>query len=36
MGVYLQAKFEVSSITLTSFRGGGGVILGLPPRLGLK
>ena len=30
MGVYLLAKFEVSSIILTSFRqGGGGVIL--PP-----
>ena len=30
MGVYLRAKFEVSSMILTSFRpGGGGVIL--PP-----
>ena len=30
MGVYLQAKFQVSSIILPSFRqGGGGVIL--PP-----
>ena len=39
MGVYLRAKFEVSSIILTSFRqgwgwGGGGVILPLsqPPQ----
>ena len=33
MGVYLQAKFQVSSIILPSFRqgGGGGVIL--PPPL---
>ena len=30
MGVYLHAKFEVSSIILTSFRLGGGVILPLP------
>ena len=45
--VYLLIKFQVSSITLTSFRQGGGVILSLPlslqnetlkrpPRLGLK
>ena len=32
MSVYLRAKFQVSSITLTSFRrGGGGVILPLTP-----
>ena len=32
MGVYLQAKFQVSSIILPSFRqGGGGVILPPPP-----
>ena len=47
MGVYLHAKFEVSSIVLTSFRQGGGVILPpfpppqnellkSPPRLGLR
>ena len=33
MGVYLRAKFEVSSIILTSFRLGGGVILPPPPLL---
>ena len=36
MGVYLRAKFEVSSIILPAFRqgGGGGVILPpLPPHL---
>ena len=31
MGVYLRAKFEVSSIILTSFRLGRGVILPHPP-----
>ena len=32
MGVYLQAKFQVSSIILPSFRqGGGGGILPPPP-----
>ena len=48
MALYLRAKFEVSSITLTCFRqgGGGGVILpppspqneslNSPPRLGLN
>ena len=48
MGVYLRAKFEVSSIILTSFRQGGGdnfmpplpppqnEPLKGPPRLGLK
>ena len=30
MGVYLRAKFDVSSIILTSFRQG--VILALPPQ----
>ena len=46
MSVYLRAKFEVSSITLTSFRHGGGLFyppppptqnepLKSPPRLGL-
>ena len=33
MGVYLRAKFEVSSIILTSFKQGGGVILPPPPTL---
>ena len=32
MSLYLRAKFEVSSIILTGFRQGGGVI----PGLGLK
>ena len=32
MGVYLCAKFEVSSIILTSFRLGRGVILPPPPQ----
>ena len=43
MSVYLRAKFEVSSIILTSFRHGGIVPpppqnepLKSPPRLGLK
>ena len=48
MGVYLRAKFEVSSIILMGFRQGGGVNfcppppqpqnepLKSPPRLGLK
>ena len=39
MGVYLQAKFQVSSIILPSFRqGGGGVILPppLPPKTNHK
>ena len=44
MGVYLRAKFKVSSIILTSFRLGRGVILPSPqneplkspPRLGLS
>ena len=31
MGVYLDAKFEVSGIILTSFRQGKGVILPTPP-----
>ena len=31
MAVYLPTKFQVSSITLTSFRQGEGVILPLPP-----
>ena len=31
MGVYLRAKFKVSSIILTSFRQGEGIILPLPP-----
>ena len=31
MVVYLHAKYEVSSIILTSFRQAGGVILPLPP-----
>ena len=31
MTVNLPTKFQVSSITLTSFRQGGGVILSLPP-----
>ena len=31
MVVYLYAKYEVSSIILTSFRQAGGVILPLPP-----
>ena len=32
MNVYLRATFQVSSVTLTSFRhGGGGVILTPPP-----
>ena len=31
MGVYLHAKFEVSSIVLTSFRQGGGNFTPLPP-----
>ena len=44
MGVYLRAKFEVSSIILTSFRQGGVILpptppqnepLKSPPRLGL-
>ena len=33
MGVYLRAKFENSSIILTSFRQGGWVILCPPPDL---
>ena len=36
MDMYLRAKFEVSSIILTSFRQGGRVILKSPPRLGLS
>ena len=46
MGVYLLAKFEVSSIILTGSRQGGGILappsppqnkpLESPPRLGLK
>ena len=31
MCVYLRTKFQVSSIILTSFRQGGGVILSQPP-----
>ena len=31
MSVYLRAKFEVSSIILTSFRQGGGIIYRPPP-----
>ena len=43
MSVYLRAKFEVSSVILTSFRQWGGIIyppqneqLKSPPRLGLR
>ena len=36
MGVYLRAKFEVSSIILTSFRQGVGVNFTPPPSLHLK
>ena len=32
MGVYLQAKFQVSSIILPSFRQGGGGVILPPPR----
>ena len=36
MGVYLQAKFQVSSIILPSFRQGGGGGNFTPPPLHLK
>ena len=32
MGVYIRAKFEVSSIILTSFRQGGGNFTPPPPQ----